>query len=208
MITWKGKFKGFDQMDKGELPLNAIKFKEPDSFAKLNAVVFMLAIPLMAGLVFAVKIKTNYNLSFSEITNFNGLILALLAIVPHEYLHAIAFPKSADVQIWYSPKSLTAFVYSTTPTTKFQYIYMSLLPNLVFSIIPLLLWFALPYEPTGFSHTWLSFAVLSTVMGLGDYMNIFNATFQMPKGSLTQLSGLNSYWYMPEDLVNHQDVLH
>ena len=36
-------------------------------------------------------------------------------------------------------------------------------------------------------------------MGGGDFMNMFNAAVQMPLGSLTQLSGMHSYWFMPEN---------
>ena len=35
--------------------------------------------------------------------------------------------------------------------------------------------------------------------GCGDMMNVINAAIQMPRGSVTQAAGLNSYWFMPED---------
>ena len=34
-------------------------------------------------------------------------------------------------------------------------------------------------------------------MGFGDYMNVFNALTQMPRGARTYLYGFHSYWYQP-----------
>ena len=34
--------------------------------------------------------------------------------------------------------------------------------------------------------------------GAADYLNVINALTQMPKGSLTYLYGMHSYWYIPE----------
>ena len=35
--------------------------------------------------------------------------------------------------------------------------------------------------------------------GVGDYMNAWNGATQMPRGALTYLSGMHSYWYLPKD---------
>jgi len=43
-----------------------------------------------------------------------------------------------------------------------------------------------------------SFSISSLLLGVGDYVNVFNAAWQMPKNSITQLSGFHSYWYLPE----------
>ena len=42
---------------------------------------------------------------------------------------------------------------------------------------------------------WFSFCCIS--FGGGDYMNVWNALRQMPRGSIQQISGFHSYWYMP-----------
>ena len=40
--------------------------------------------------------------------------------------------------------------------------------------------------------------IMAISMGTGDYLNIWNALCQMPKGTKTFLSGMNSYWYREE----------
>ena len=68
---------------------------------------------------------------------------------------------------------------------------LSLLPNLVFGIIPYVLFLL--------NHDWLLLGAVGafcTSMGFGDYINVFNALTQMPKGSKTYLNGFHSYWYV------------
>ena len=41
------------------------------------------------------------------------------------------------------------------------------------------------------------FGAMSIIAASGDFINVFNALMQMPAGSLTFLSGMHSYWYLP-----------
>ena len=43
-----------------------------------------------------------------------------------------------------------------------------------------------------------AFGVFNVAAGSGDYLNVFNAITQMPKGARTYLHHFNSCWYMPE----------
>jgi hypothetical protein len=88
------------------------------------------------------------------------------------------------------------FVTSAQPVTKARFIFLSLFPNLVFGWLPLAVWTFLPYNGAYSNHLF-TFAFFSILFGVGDYMNAFNAARQMPKGSMQQISGFNSYWYMP-----------
>ena len=40
---------------------------------------------------------------------------------------------------------------------------------------------------------------ISFPMGIGDYYNVFNCLTQVPKGGLVYMSGMHSYWYLPEE---------
>jgi len=131
---------------------------------------------------------------------FLGWLLSILTFVPHEYLHAIFFGKMAEVELFIAPKQLALFVISTQPVTKARFIFLSLFPNLVFGWLPLAVWMILPHNIV-FSDHLLTFSVLSILFGIGDYMNVFNAARQMPKGSMQQLSGFNSYWFIPQAQV-------
>ena len=199
-LKYKGVFKDEAQLPRGELPVNAVKFKEPETPAVLNLVASVFIIPawLVAGLVIAAAFILKENTQFHFASGFTslGLLLAFVAILPHELLHGICFGRNAEVELYVSPKSMMVFVVSTTPVTKWRFIGISLCPSLVLGWLPLLLWALLPYCG-GWCDALLSFAVLSITFGCGDYLNVFNALCQMPKGSLQQLHGFHSYWYMP-----------
>ncbi|MCC3357784.1 DUF3267 domain-containing protein [Bacillus sp. REN16] len=196
-LVWKGIYKDLDQLPVGQLPDHAVKFKEPNSMLMLNLVASLFIIPVLLLIALAVILKSLLSGSV-EMSFFNvwGIVLAFLMILPHELLHAIVFPKEKEVELWFSPKSLVAFVISTAPISKSRFIFLSMLPNLIFGFIPLLIWIFLP-QGLVITEIVFSFAFISLMFGIGDYLNIFNAILQMPKGSLQQLSGMNSYWYMP-----------
>lgn len=194
----KGKYKGIEQLPKGNLPSNAVKFKEPETPAKLNAAAVLytfLALGIALVLIAITVLLHDEIIALSP--NLIGIILAFLCILPHEILHGICFPKDAEVYLFYSLKNLMAFVVCTEPVSKGRFIFLSLLPNLVFGWIPLIIWMVLPSIPT-LSNILLSFSIVSISFGAGDYMNVFNALRQMPKGSMQQLSGFNSYWFIPK----------
>ena len=86
------------------------------------------------------------------------------------------------------------FVVGPETMSKGRFVFMSMLPNLVFGIIPYTLGMIFP------QYGWLlGLGILATGMGAGDYYNIFNALTQMPKGARTYLYKFNSYWYMPDE---------
>jgi len=186
-----------DHLPKGELPSNAVKFKEPGSMIELNAVAVLFAVPavILAGLIILCSylFHEGKDLQFSFLIGFP---LAFLFILPHELLHALGFGRDAVVELYVAPKQLMAFVVSTHPISKARFIFLSLFPNIVFGWLPLVIWAILPDIGT-FGSVLLTFSFISIMFGCGDYMNVFNAARQMPRGSMQQLSGFNSYWFMP-----------
>lgn len=198
-LKWKGIYKSKDQLPVGDLPSHAVKFKEPNSMLELNVVAALFVIPVLILIFLAILIKSLLIKEIVDMNFFNiwGFILAILMIIPHEFLHAIVFPKGEKVELWASPMALAVFVVSTAPISKGRFIFLSLLPNIVFGLIPLIIWILLP-QNLAITEIVFSFALLSLLLGVGDYLNVFNAARQMPKGAIQQLSGMNSYWYMPK----------
>ena len=85
-----------------------------------------------------------------------------------------------------------AFVCGTETKSKFWFIFMSLLPNIIFGFIPFVIFLLYP------NMTILgTLGVVCISMGVGDYYNVFNALTQMPKGARCFMEKQNSYWYMP-----------
>ena len=199
-LTYKGKYTGEDQLPKGILPPSAVKFREPGTPAKTQLVASLFVLPalLLIGLfvLTSALLHGSLYLDTRASNSLIGVALALLTIYPHELLHALCFGKNAEVEVYIVPKWLMAFVYCTQPVSKARFIFISLFPNLIFGWLPLTIW-AVLHPVIIYSDTLFMFSCMSILFGCGDYMNVYNALRQMPKGSMQQLSGYNSYWFMP-----------
>lgn len=191
-LHYRGKY----NLDPTTLPTckhqpNAVKFKEVDSTKELADIANGIAIALMILLSIPVYLKYKGSLFdyFDEM--MVGAMLPLLTMFPHELLHALCFKE--DVYLYTDFKQGLLFVVGCETMSKQRFIFMSLLPNIVFGFIPYMISFL--------GIQYLTLAVLGVVaigMGAGDYYNVFNALTQMPKGARTYLYQMNSYWYIPE----------
>ncbi|MCR5300900.1 MAG: DUF3267 domain-containing protein [Lachnospiraceae bacterium] len=163
----------------------AVPFKEPgkNQFALLaNG----LSVSTVVILGFAVYKRIGAVPASDQM--FWGFILSFLVLLPHEFLHALCFKE--DVYLYYNPTRLLLSVHGTEDMSKARFVFLSLLPNIIFGFIPFIIFMVNP------SLIWLgTFGVMSIAMGFGDYINVFNALTQMPRGAMTYLSGFHSYWY-------------
>lgn len=191
-LHYRGKY----NLDPTTLPTckhqpNDVKFKEVDSTKELADIANGIAIALMILLSIPVYLKYKGSLFdyFDEM--MVGAMLPLLTMFPHELLHALCFKE--DVYLYTDFKQGLLFVVGCETMSKQRFIFMSLLPNIVFGFIPYMISFL--------GIQYLTLAVLGVIaigMGAGDYYNVFNALIQMPKGARTYLYQMNSYWYIPE----------
>ena len=120
-----------------------------------------------------------------------GCLASMLVLFPHELLHAVCFRE--DVYLYTNFKQGLLFVVGPETMSKSRFIWMSLLPNIIFGLIPYLIGMLFP--------KYLFFLVLGTIAvgaGAGDYYNVFHALTQMPKGARTYLYQFHSFWYLPE----------
>lgn len=191
-LHYRGKY----NLDPATLPTckhqpNAVKFKEDDSTKELAVIANGIAIALMILLSIPVYLKYK-GLLFDYFDEMMvGAMLPLLTMFPHELIHALCFKE--DVYLYTNFKQGLLFVVGCETMSKHRFIFMSLLPNIVFGF--------LPYMISFLGIQYLTLAVLGVIaigMGAGDYYNVFNALIQMPKGARTYLYQMNSYWYIPE----------
>jgi len=186
-LHYKGKFDGnIDNLPKGELEKheNAVKFKEMDDMKKFMIIMNVVAgiMMIILGAVFIWRAG-----GFSEFS-YVGMLIAILSLFPHELLHAICFKEDVDMYL----ADGGAFVCGTETMSKFRFIFMSLLPNIIFGFIPFIVFLIFP------NMTILgTLGVMAISMGVGDYYNVFNALTQMPKGARCFIEKQNSYWYIP-----------
>ena len=186
-LHYKGKFDGNEEnLPKGELEKheNAVKFKEIDNIKKLMLIMNIVALIVLLILWIAYIWRIGKFVRFDWI----GVIFSLLTLFPHEFLHAICFKEDVDMYLIDGG----AFVCGTETMSKFRFIFMSLLPNIIFGFIPFIIFLIFP------NLTILgTLGVIAISMGVGDYYNVFNALTQMPKGARCFMEKQNSYWYMP-----------
>ncbi|MCM1133166.1 MAG: DUF3267 domain-containing protein [Ruminococcus flavefaciens] len=169
-----------------EHPTGYVQFREPKNMKTFAIIMNIMAFVMVFSLLFlasAVAGKT-----FPEFINIYGIVASLVSLVPHEFLHALCF--KGDVYMYQNLKQSMMFVVGTEDMSKGQFIFMSLLPNIVFGFIPFIIFLIFP-----------NLVVLGTLgamaigMGAGDYLNVFNCLTQVPNGAKVYSSGMHSYWY-------------
>ena len=185
-LHYMKKFNGdIDSLPTGEHRPQAVKFKEPEDMKKLGLLANGIAL-----VMYFMTIPLLYIQGGLEAFNLFGCIAPFLTLFPHEILHGICFKE--DVYLYTNLKDGMLFVIGPEDMSKARFIFMSLFPNVVFGFLPFVLFL---HNPSwGF---WGTMGAIAIPMGAGDYLNVFNALMQMPKGARTYLYGMHSYWYMP-----------
>lgn len=190
IFHYAGKYDG----DENSLPQkehhpNAVQFKEAEDTKKFSLIanwgcvlsMILLAIPF---LLLGIK-----HIPDNVIWMVIGGICGGFSILPHEMLHAICYKK--DVYMYSDFTHGLMFVVGTEDMSKNHFIFMCLCPNLFLGIIPYIIFLLFP-KMVGLGL----FGIICIGMGFGDYLNIYNAIKQMPKGPKTYLCGIHSYWYL------------
>ena len=191
-LVYKGKYTSEADLPVREHPAGYVPFREMGDMKKLATVLNLLSIPLFVvtlGLFF--RVGRSY-IADAPLSLSFGMILPMLTLFPHELLHAVCF--RGEVELWTNLKMGMLFVVGTEDMSKARFVFMSLLPNLVFGFVPYALFLLHPH--------WLLLGALGAIslpMGIGDYYNVYNCLTQVPEGALVYLSGMHSYWYMPKE---------
>ncbi len=197
MIKFKGYCKDVQNLPVSILPDNAVQFREANNSSELNRYASLCSLPALFLIIFLVLLKrrmTTVDIPFVN-REVLGILLSLLFIFPHEFLHAMCFPKGEEVSIYFTKSSF--FCHSLAVVSKKRFIVMSLLPSLVLGIIPLTVWFLSPAIGKGWEILY-TFSVINLISCAGDFYNVYNALRQMPSGTYQQLSGFHSYWFYPQ----------
>ena len=188
-----------NSLPKREHPEGYVPFKEPEDMKKFARYMNLLAFGILIitiGLFYFRLIR--WQLSNGEAISFygnafiGGFVLYLVTLIPHEILHALWF--KGDVNYYHNLKQGMLFVVGTEDMPKWRFVVMSMCPNVVFGFIPYILFMIWP-ELTALGF-WGAMAIAS---GAGDFTNVYNCLTQVPKGGITYLSGMHSYWYMPKE---------
>ena len=187
-LHYGGKYTGEkDLISKREHNPKAVPFHEPSAswFAVLANIGSLIVV--VGLMIAAARLSGNSLFGHSRQMKL-GLFLSLFSLIPHEFLHATCFRQ--DVYMYTNLSKGMLFVHGTEDMSKKRFVFMSMLPNIVFGFIPFAMFML---------NTKLIFCgVMGAIcigMGFGDYINVFNAMTQMPRGAKTYINGFHSYWY-------------
>ena len=193
-LHYKGKYDlNPESLPHGEHMPGAVKFKEAENSKQMAIIANILSVVLMMVFAVLAVLRAREYIVDSIWQMPLGFLASLVTLFPHEILHAVCFKE--DVYLYTNMKQGMLFVVGPESMSKGRFIFMSLLPNLVFGFLPYCIGMIFPQM--GF---FLALGCMAIGMGAGDYYNVFNALRQMPKGAKTYLYQFNSYWYMPEDV--------
>lgn len=185
-----GKYNG----DESTLPQrkhqpNAVQFKEIENMKKLSLITNVGCILTIIILAIPFILPAKGYIRDNSIWLALGGICGGLSLPIHELLHAICYKK--DVYYYNNLSQWLVFVIGTEDMSKTRFIFMCLCPNIILGLIPYIIFLIYP------NIVFLGlFGLISIGMGFGDYINVYNAIKQMPKGAKTYLNGMHSYWYI------------
>lgn len=195
----KIKLKGFianeDDFTKGDLSESAVKMEMPETIREMQLKAFPLVIPFIAVLIAAMFCRCiSYGESIIDpLFCIIGFVAGLLLLIVHELLHAVVYPKEAEVFIGFMPKQFAAVALASYPISKGRFILMSLLP-MILGIIPLAVFILSPPEMKKLNGFMFGAAAIGMTSFYPDLYNVIQVVKQVPKECNVQFYEKDMYW--------------
>ena len=192
-IKWIGLIKEEKMKDYqvGELSKDAKKMNMPTTSKEMMIKALPFIIPALVILFLSVYFKSG-EFFLLRLYIIIGVLLGFLALIIHELLHAIVYPKNANVYIGIA-KPITFVALASYPLKKEKFILMCLLPYIL-GIIPLILFWIMPI--TDMKIHSILFGL--SAMGLGspypDLFNVYQVLKQTPKNCKIQFYKDDTYY--------------
>ena len=192
-IKWIGLIKEekMKEYQVGELSKNAKKMNMPTTSKEMMIKALPFIIPAFVILFLSVYFKSG-EFFLLRLYIIIGVLLGFLALIIHELLHAIVYPKNANVYIGIA-KPITFVALASYPLKKEKFILMCLLPYIL-GIIPLILFWIMPI--TDMKIHSILFGL--SAMGLGspypDLFNVYQVLKQTPKNCKIQFYKDDTYY--------------
>ena len=191
-LIYKGKYGGIvEEFESAKSVKNATKYKEAENLDEMGKLILIPSNVIQNVLLLIVILIVGFdNIVNTLIVFILAFIVSLLTMIPHELLHAICYRKK--VYLYTNLKQLMFFIVGEVHLSKWGFIFMSMLPNVLFGIIPFILFLI--------NNNLLFLGFLGSMCisyGTGDYYNVWNTLTQVPNGAKVFAKGHNSYWYVP-----------
>ncbi len=194
-IVFKGNLEE-KNMPTTEIPKNAQELGGESDLKKIkvHALMYLFPIWILQGILIYTKTVIYPENEVSTKFQLISFVIILLTIIPHEFLHAICFPKNATVYLFTIKTGMA--VMCTEPITKRRFCVLLLLPCLVLGVIPLVVWLFL--ADSFLANVLYNVGCGGIFVSIIDFYSLSIIRKEMPKGSYIISSGNNSYWYMPQ----------
>lgn len=201
-IRFRGTLADFSQLEYGYCPPGSIQLEEGDTLEGVIGQALRQSLPLfllMAALTLVrLVVGMNWAVPFSVGRTFLvmvlWMVLYVVLIVVHEWIHALFFPRCAVKDVWFY-RLQAAMVYCNTPVTRNRFIVMSLAPATILGIIPFIGWLLWGDRLDAvLSIAWAAMAWSMIFGGIGDFYNVRNVIRQVPKNAYVFNYGIHTYW--------------
>ena len=182
MITFKPFIEDIKEYQRGSLPENALRLDTLHSIAEMLKKAAPIEAVLCVVLFVAMFIKSivNHDLVIHPIAVAFGFIIGFLLLTIHELLHAVVYPKAANVTVGKLKGKLVFVALASFPMSRQRFILMSLLP-FVLGIIPLLAFVISPAEYKILNGLMFGMAAMGMVSPSADVYNVIIVSRQAKK---------------------------
>lgn len=203
-IKWKGSYTSEEQLeriDRSHLSdLHKVKEAAKIEIVFFKGSVIMLPIIVLFSitgvyLIHLLRIEKEIPYKFIIISLFvTSMILFILQYV-HEIIHALLYPLKEKKEIYYMQGKAALFVYCQAKVSKLRFIIICMAPTALLGFVPF--WLGVLFRnhiPAMGVIIAIEIGIFCTLMGVGDFYNIYNAINQIPNGSILFNDGLSTYW--------------
>lgn len=192
-IKWIGLIKEEKMKDYqvGELSKNAKKMNMPTTSKEMMIKALPFIIPAFLILFLSVYFKSG-EIFLLRLYIIIGVLLGFLALIIHELLHAIVYPKNANVYIGIA-KPITFVALASYPLKKEKFILMCLLPYIL-GIIPLILFWIMPITDMKIHSILFGLSAMGLSSPYPDLFNVYQVLKQTPKNCKIQFYKDDTYY--------------
>jgi len=183
MINVKPIIADIKEFQRGELPQNAFKIDTAGSISETMKRAAPIAAVLCAILFVTMFVKTFVNHAFAvhPLAVIGGFLTGFLLLAVHEWLHAIVYPKDAEVTIGKLKGKLVFIALASYPMSRARFILMSLLP-FVLGVFPLAVFIISPAENRTLNGFMFGMASMGMVSPYLDIYNVLAVLKQSKRG--------------------------
>ena len=143
-----------------------------------------------AAVLFAVVLVLMILRAGTHAFHFGGVIAAAVLVIPRELLRALCY--RGDTVFYLRFQQSMPFLTGPEHQSRARFLLATLLPDLIFGVIPLVLFFIWP------DLNWLgTLGLVCLPMGFGDYMLASLVLRQIPRGAMLYRQIFHTYWYLP-----------